>query len=38
MDEEKRPTNQDAIVVPMYWMGYMWVTNRSLQGLLFDAG
>ena len=37
MDEEKRPTNQDAIVVPMYWMGYMWVTNRSLQGVLFDA-
>lgn len=37
MDEEKRPTNQDAIVVPMYWMGYMWVTERSLQGVLFDA-
>ena len=37
MDDEKRPTNQDAIVVPMYWMGYMWVTNRSLQGVLFDA-
>lgn len=36
MDEEKRPTNQDAIVVPMYWMGYMWVTNRSLQGVLLD--
>lgn len=37
MDDEKRPTNQDAIVVPMYWMGYAWVTNRSLQGVLFDA-
>ena len=37
MDDEKRPTNQDAIVVPMYWMGYMWVTERSLQGVLFDA-
>ena len=37
MDEEKRPTNQDAIVVPLYWMGYMWVTNRDLQGILFDA-
>jgi hypothetical protein len=37
MDDEKRPTNQDAIVVPMYWMGYMWVTQRSLQGVLIDA-
>lgn len=37
MDDEKRPTNQDAIVVPMYWMGYAWVTNRSLQGVIFDA-
>lgn len=38
MDEEKRPTNQDAIVVPMYWMGNLVTTNRSLQGILFDAG
>jgi hypothetical protein len=37
MDEEKRPTNQDAIVVPMYWMGNLVCTNRSLQGILFDA-
>lgn len=37
MDDEKRPTNQDAIVVPMYWMGNMVCTNRSLQGVLFDA-
>ncbi|WP_420960132.1 phage major capsid protein [Brucella sp. IR073] len=35
-DEEKRPTNQDAVVVPIYWMGNMVVTNRSLQGVLFD--
>jgi hypothetical protein len=38
MDEEKRPTNQDAVVVPMYWMGNLVCTNRSLQGVLFDAG
>ena len=38
MDDEKRPTNQDAIVVPMYWMGNLVCTNRSLQGILFDAG
>jgi hypothetical protein len=37
MDDEKRPTNQDAVVVPMYWMGNLVCTNRSLQGILFDA-
>lgn len=36
-DEEKRPTNQDAIVVPIYWMGNMVCSNRALQGVLFDA-
>lgn len=36
-DDEKRPTNQDAVVVPMYWMGNMVCTNRALQGVLFDA-
>lgn len=37
MDTEKRPTNQDSIVVPLYWMGNMAVSNRSLQGVLLDA-
>jgi hypothetical protein len=37
MDDEKRPTNQDAVVVPIYWMGNAVVTNRALQGILFDA-
>jgi len=36
-DEEKRPTNQDAIVVPIYWMGNMVCSNRDLQGVMFDA-
>ena len=36
-DDEKRPTNQDAVVVPIYWMGNMVVSNRRLQGVLFDA-
>ena len=36
-DEEKKPTNQDAVVIPMYWMGNMVCTNRDLQGVLFDA-
>jgi hypothetical protein len=37
MDSEKTPVNQDAIVIPMYWMGNLCCTNRSLQGVLFDA-
>ena len=36
-DEEKRPTNQDAVVIPMYWMGNLVCKNRSLQGVLFDT-
>jgi hypothetical protein len=36
-DAEKTPTNQDAVVVPIYWMGNMVCTNRALQGRLFDA-
>lgn len=36
-DDEKKPINQDAVVVPMYWMGFLACSNRSLQGLLIDA-
>lgn len=36
-DDEKKPTNQDAILIPIYWMGNLVCTNRSLQGVLFDA-
>lgn len=36
-DDEKVPTQQDAVVVPMYWMGNMCVSNRSLQGKMIDA-
>jgi hypothetical protein len=36
-DEEKRPTNQDAVVVPIYWMGNLVCTRRAAQGILFDA-
>lgn len=36
-DEERSPVNQDAIVIPMYWMGQLVTSNRSLQGLLIDA-
>jgi hypothetical protein len=33
MDEAK-PFNQDAVVVPILWMGNMVTSNRSLQGVL----
>jgi hypothetical protein len=36
-DDVKRPTNQDAIVVPIYWMGQLVCTYRAGQGILFDA-
>ena len=36
-DDDKRPVNQDAVVVPMYWMGNLCVSNRSLQGVMIDA-
>jgi len=36
-DEEKKPVNQDAVVIPYYWMGNMVCSNRSLQGVLLDA-
>lgn len=35
-DEERKPVNQDAVVVPMYWMGELVCSNRSLQGILID--
>lgn len=36
-DDEKTPVNQDAVVIPIYWMGQMVCSNRSLQGVLFDV-
>jgi uncharacterized protein YaiE (UPF0345 family) len=36
-DEEKTPVNQDAVVIPIYWMGQMVTSQRSLQGIMFDA-
>lgn len=36
-DEEKTSVNQDAVVVPLYWMGQMVCSNRARQGVLFDA-
>lgn len=36
-DDEKVPVNQDAVVVPIYWMGQLVCSNRSLQGALIDV-
>lgn len=36
-DDEKTPINQDAVVVPIYWMGQLVCSNRSLQGVIFDV-
>lgn len=36
-DDEKVPVNQNAVVVPIYWMGQMCCSNRSRQGRLFDV-
>ena len=35
-DDEKRPINQDAVVIPYYWMGNLVCSNRALQGVIFD--
>lgn len=36
-DDEKKPINQDAIVLPYYWMGNLVCSARNLQGVLIDA-
>lgn len=36
-DDAKKPVNQDAIVLPYYWMGNLVCSNRSLQGVILDA-
>lgn len=35
--DEKMSVNQDAVVIPMLWMGQLTCSNRSLQGVLIDA-
>ena len=36
-DDEKVPTNQDAVVIPIYWMGQLCTSNRARQGVVIDA-
>ncbi len=35
--DDKMSVNQDAVVIPMLWMGNLVCSNRSLQGLLMDT-
>lgn len=35
--DEKNSINQDAVVIPIIWMGQLCCSNRSLQGVLIDA-
>jgi len=34
INDEVPPYNQDAVVIPILWMGNMTVSNRALQGVL----
>ena len=35
--DNKMSVNQDAVVIPLLWMGNLVCSNRSLQGVLLDA-
>ncbi|MBM3450554.1 MAG: phage major capsid protein [Armatimonadetes bacterium] len=35
--DEKMSVNQDAVTIPLFWMGNLCCSNRSLQGVLIDA-
>ena len=35
--DDKMSVNQDAVVIPLLWMGNLVCSNRSLQGVLLDA-
>ncbi len=35
--DEMKPYNQDAAVIPILWMGNMTISNRRLQGVLFNS-
>lgn len=37
IDDEKVSVNQDAVVIPVLFMGAITVSNRALQGVLIDA-
>lgn len=34
--DDKVSSNQDAVIIPVLWMGNLTCSNRSLQGVIFD--
>lgn len=36
--DDRNSVNQDAVVIPIIWQGQLVCSNRSLQGVLLDAG
>lgn len=36
-DDQKVPVNQDAVIIPVYWMGQLVCDNRARQGIMIDA-
>ncbi len=36
--DDRNSVNQDAVVIPIIWQGQLTCSNRSLQGVLLDAG
>jgi hypothetical protein len=34
--EDRKPVNQDAVVIPIIWQGNLALSNRARQGVLFD--
>jgi len=36
-ESEKTPVNQDAVIIPIYWMGQLICVNRARQGIMIDA-
>ena len=34
IQDEQKPYNQDAVVIPVLWMGNIVCSNRRLQGVL----
>lgn len=37
VDDERKSVNQDAVVIPLLWMGNLTCSQRSLQGIMIDA-
>lgn len=36
-DDERKPINQDAVIIPIHWAGNTCTTNRERQGVIIDV-